>query len=136
MNLVLTDFMQTVSLRDPTSPKNFLVFTNEEGEELRVPVGADAIETLTRFAFGRKQFPEETDSRVDLPSEPVSEVPSGTPPSDPEFDDEDLDEDDPDATTFGGDVEEGDDDPDPVRPLELPRVPSDTPRSEAEVKSL
>lgn len=121
MNLMLTDFMQTVSLKDPTNAKSFLVFTNEDGEELRVPVGQEAIEAITRFAFGRKQFPEPA------PSAPAPEASSEEP----------YEEDTADATTFGGDVEEGEDpdlDEDPVRPFELSRP--GPPKSEAEIQSL
>jgi hypothetical protein len=138
MHLVLTDFMQTVSLKDLTSAKSFLVFANEAGEELRVPVGPEAIEALTRFALAREEAPSQPPIVVPGQEEPP-EYPGGTHPGGTQEDGENLDEDldagldeDIDATTFGGDVEDGDDDPDPARPFELPKVP----RSEEEIKSL
>lgn len=132
MNLMLTDFMQTVSLKDPKNPKTFLVFRNERGEELRVPVGPDAIEALTRFAFSQPQEPVEEEQGDMENMDAPPESPGGTLPGGPE---EEL-EDETDATTFGGDVEEGGDvdDEDPVRPFELSRP--GPPRSEAEIKSL
>lgn len=121
--------MQTVSLQDPTKPKSFLVFTNDEGKELRVPVGPEAIEAITRFAFAA---PQEVPPEVEHEERDEVEKEIAYEEENPPSDDPDLDEEDPDATTFGGDVEEGDDDPDPVRPFELPKVP----KSEAEIKSL
>lgn len=125
MSLVLTDFMQTVSLQDPRNPKSFLVLANEDGEELRVPVGPDAIEAITRFAFSDK-------AKMEKPPVPEEED-EGAVMKDEE---EDLEE-DPDATQFGGDVEEGspDEDDDPIKKFELPPS-SDVPDSEEKVPSL
>lgn len=131
MNLMLTDFMQTVSLQDPTKAKNFLVFVNDDGEELRVPVPNEAVEAIATFAFKKKQA---APAPVVARPEP-QEVPDAP---DEEFEEEPSDGDDVEgATSFGGDIEEGEDptDEDPIRPFQLP-PPTDAPRSEEDVPSL
>lgn len=109
MNLLLTDFMETVSLKDPTNAKRFLVFTTDEGEEFRVPVGPEAIQAIMAFAF--------RDKSNDVPEREVAR---------------EVIEDEPEATTFGGDLDE---DEDPMAHFELP-PPTNVPDSEDKVPSV
>lgn len=109
MNLLLTDFMETISLKDPTNAKRYLVFTNDEGEEFRVPVGPEAIQAIMAFAF--------RDKSNDVSEKEILR---------------EAEDDEPEATTFGGDIGE---DEDPMAHFELPPS-TNVPDSEDKVPSV
>lgn len=54
MNVTLKSFSEDISLTDPKNPRRFLVLESE-GEEFRVPVGADAIQAIAEFVFKKRQ---------------------------------------------------------------------------------
>lgn len=116
MRLVLTDFSEDVSVKDPKNVKRYLIFEAETesgapGKVLRVPIGEEAIAVLVQFLYGTP--PEE--SKPEPQPEPEPEIPEG-------------------ADEFGGDVQEGEDpdEEDPMEQFELPTVPE----SEEQVPSL
>lgn len=133
MKLVLTDFMEMVSLKDPKNAKRFLVFSNEAGQELQVPVGRETIAVIATFALtGAKPVrpvpQEDLEEEVSYDAEPEDKLPVDL--------DAQVDE---DATHFGGDVEEGNpsENEDPMEAFELPSAPEpEVPESEEGIPSL
>jgi hypothetical protein len=115
MNVMLKSFSEDVTLSDPKNPQRFLVF-EADGEEFRVPVGGEAISAIAKFIFKRNAA---VAAQAELPEETFEEP---------------LPE---DASQFGGDVGEGDeefeDEEEGSFPSHLERV---VPESEDEVPSL
>lgn len=115
MNVILKSFCEDVPLTDPKNVKRYLVF-DLNGNEFRVPVGAEAIQAIARHIYGK----------------PALEVESEEPPKqeaeEEKYEAEESPEEETEATVFGGEDEESDDElppddeDDPIGALELQRV--------------
>lgn len=125
MRLTLKGFSQDVQMESPEEPQDFLVFSSDDGRELRLPVGQETVKGLVDFIFGSPDL-ETSTTKMDFV--PELRVPHVAPP--PELEEG--------ATEFG--AEESSylmvDDDEEALMEDDGQGPPDRPTSEEEIPSL
>jgi hypothetical protein len=110
----LVGFSEFMSVDNPRDVSMFLVFHDETGRELRLPVNQEAMTAFLKFTYPKGDAP--TQPPVSEPQKVVEED-----EMEEEFDENE------EAEEFGGDVTSG---------VTFPEVPDDTPSSEEDIPSL